>query len=536
MDNNRTYSSTVDKSSQFQMLLDSITEKRMQPEDVYEIAALVESMGWTDDRVADTFGVTDVFELASDLWNAMSKKALYTPFDNVEGEKFIHKLKDTVRSFLRGLIFALPMVISVFSMLAFTFSLWSYENLSLETATAIAIGTILSFLTVGGFTQSIARRGFLYIIQDYYNMARRITMVFIRIGYLLTFVIAILFFVFNLFFEMFSIRMMLIIVLYYFFLTTIWLSVTVMYILRSELAFTGLLVAGIALVGLLFFYFKLDIIVAQLISLVFVAVLGMIIVVYIFKRAEQRMEKGIAPSLPRMSITLYSVMPYFVYGFFYFLFLYMDRVIAWSTNNTGYMPYIIWFRGPYELGLDFALFTLILPMGLIEVLVSRLLNNLETSQKFASINDTPELSRKYHGIFVKRLILTLIIALISAVVVYFVAKLLDSGFLTNRNTGFLNNYVTNFVFIVSLASYSFLCVGLMNAIILFSLSQPEMVNKSILPAIIANLVIGFLLSRWIDYYFAIFGLLAGSIIFSLLVTQKVLKVLRNLDYYLYAVI
>ncbi|MBW9234278.1 hypothetical protein JQK62_18805, partial [Leptospira santarosai] len=69
-----------------------------------------------------------------------------------------------------------------------------------------------------------------------------------------------------------------------------------------------------------------------------------------------------------------------LYGFLYFSFLFVDRVNAWSKNEE-FMPYVIWFRGQYELGLDFALLTIIIPMGVCEVVVNRLMFDLETSQK-----------------------------------------------------------------------------------------------------------------------------------------------------------
>jgi predicted benzoate:H+ symporter BenE len=74
----------------------------------------------------------------------------------------------------------------------------------------------------------------------------------------------------------------------------------------------------------------------------------------------------------------------------------------------------------------------------------------------------------------------------------------------------------------------------MNAVILFSLSQPNMVVKAIIPAILSNLIIGFLLSRWISYEYAVIGLFIGTILLAILSTRSLIKVFKNLDYYLYA--
>lgn len=521
-------------ASVFNDLLSEIKKRRIRPEDQYEIAAILESMGWNDDRAAHVFGSEDVFSLASDLWDAIGQNITFMPFAAAKGKNILVILFHVFRNFLRGLIFALPMAISVISMLTLRFSLWSHENLTLELATSIAIGTIMSFLTVGGFTQSIARRGFFYIMQDYYNMARKITFYFIKLGYILSLLITAVILVFNLFLEAFPLRMINVMLLYYFFLTAIWLSVTVMYILRKEFIFTGLLVVGILLVFIFFRLFELDIIVSQIISLIAVSMMGILLVIYYFIQAERKAEKGIAPTLPRKSITLYSVMPYFLYGFFYFLFIYTDRIIAWSTNDTNYMPYLIWFRGHYELGLDLALLTLMLPMGLIEVVVGSLMERLETSQKFCTMDEISTLATKYVRFYIKRMILVFVAAALCAYGIYLGIGWVDRNAHDLLYADLSAGSPTHFVLVFALAGYALLTIALMNAILLFSVSQPEMVNRSIFPAVIVNLVVGFLASRWFGYEHAIFGLLVGTLVFLALSTRNVLKVMKNLDYYLYA--
>jgi hypothetical protein len=518
----------------FKKLLDEILKRRIQPEDMYEVAAIIESLGWNDVRVAQEFGVSDVFELAEDIWNVITRKVTFTPYSPVEKTSFIRGFTELLRSFIRGTVFALPMAISVMSMLTLRFSLWSYENLTLELATSIAIGTIMSFMVVGGFTQAIARRGFFYITQSYYNMARRITQRFIKLGYFLCTAISVLLLLFNLFFEAFPLRMVVVIVLYFFFLTAIWLSVTVMYILRKELAFTGLLAIGIVMVFVFFELVGINIILSQIMSLAIVSILGMFLIMYFFKQGESKMEKGIEPMMPRMSITIYSILPYFAYGFLYFSFLYVDRVMAWSTNDSSYMPYLIWFRGHYELGMDFALLMLIVPMGLIEVVVGKLMRDIEVSEKYSSIEQTSQLARVYLGKYIKTVLIVALVSFISAAGIYFIVRKIDQGAVSFIESGFLSSSTTHFVFIWALVAYAFVVVSLMNCIILFSLSQPLMVNSSLLPAITVNMLLGFMLSRWIDHSYAVLGLLFGGIIFLVLTSKQILKVLKNLDYYLYA--
>lgn len=523
--------SQSDKEIALNHLIDEILERRMQPEDKYEIAAMLESMGWNDSMATETFGAEDIFALAEDIWNIIQEKILFIPLAPVKKIDFKQYSVMLIRSFLRGTIFALPMAVSVASMLTLRFSLWSYEYLSLENATSIAIGTILSFMAVGGFTQAIARRGFMYLGQGHYYLARRISFYFVKLGLILCLIISAAFLLFNAVFLVYPWRMTLIIVLYFLFLSAIWLSVTVMYMLQKELTFTGLIIGGILTVFILFKIAGLNIILSQIIALSLVALIGGAIAYYYFINAERSAEKGIAPQLPRLSIVAYTSIPYFAYGFLYFTFLFADRIIAWSTNNM-YMPYLIWFRGEYELGLDLAIITFILPMGVVEVVVNEIMTNLEANQKNFLAANVKQMNRNYVVLYMKRITYVALFSVVNALAVYFLIKVLHQTGILEINI-FANSMI-RFVFINALIAYTIVVVALMNNLILFSLSQPEVVYRSTLYALLINIFLGFLLSRWVDYTWAVFGLLIGAIVFVIITSRKVLALFNDLDYYLYS--
>jgi membrane associated rhomboid family serine protease len=61
-----------------------------------------------------------------------------------------------------------------------------------------------------------------------------------------------------------------------------------------------------------------------------------------------------------------------------------------------------------------------------------------------------------------------------------------------------------------------------------------MAGRAILIGLLTNILIGFPLSRWFDHSLAVIGLVVGAIVFSAMSSKSVLKVLKSLDYYLYA--
>jgi len=515
-------------------LADEVLFVRNKPSDYYEVAAILESNGWSDYRAKEEFGVENVFELAKSVWQVMVKNLVFHPFTPMSQIKFTKYPLKFIRYFLKGSIFAIPMAISVIAMLTIKFSLWSYESFNTEIATAIAIGTILSFLSIGGFTQAIAKQGYGHIKQGYYGMAKLSTFFFVRLGYFLSTGIVLAMVLGNFFLGVFPYRMLIIIVLYYFILNAIWLSVTIMYILDKELIFSGLLILGIAIIFVLFRIFNLDIIVSQLIALSIIAIVGAFTAFGIFLLQAKRYGKnpgGVKPKLPRITIIFNSVSQYFLYGFAYFAYLFTDRILAWSTGDI-YMPYVIWFRGEYELGLDFALLILIIPIGFVEFIVNSMMVSIEGTQKEYFVYEVDKMYKRYVSIYVKRIILMVIISLISGIIVHYLLTLVRDGYFTFIDIGI--SPLTYFVFLVALVGYSFTAMGLLNMEILFCVTQPKLANKAIIPALLTTIFVGFILSRWIHYSYAVVGMALASIVFFVIGCIMVLRVLKKLDYYLYA--
>jgi uncharacterized membrane protein len=124
--------------------------------------------------------------------------------------------------------------------------------------------------------------------------------------------------------------------------------------------------------------------------------------------------------------------------------------------------------------------------------------------------------------------------ILSAAGVYYLVMLVINRYLTGVHYPIHFAGTVEFVFLWSLLAYTLVAITLLNSVILFTLSQPNRVLRALSLALAVNILVGFLLTRWIDYPEAVFGLLAGSIVFLVLSTREVLHTLSRLDYYLYA--
>ncbi len=532
--NNKEALSSGDRQTELDKLLKEVGEKCASPHDSLEVAAVLESFGWIDKRATEVFGVSDVFELATMIWNMVKNKVSTTSIAKPEKFNYFAESINLIKSFLRGVIFALPMFLSLAAMLTLRLSLWSYQLLSTELATCIGIGTILSFVTVGGFMQTIARTSFFNINQGFYGIAKKTTYAFIEQGIVVSIAVSVIYYLINLYFRLFPANMVIVTLAYYFFLCTIWLSLTVMYVLKKEIIFSGLILIGIGIVALLFLVLGVKIITSQLIALGVVSVLGFIIVTYYFNKLQKKMEKGIAVGMPRRSVTAFILAPYFLYGAFYFAFLFLDRVLAWSANGEN-TPWIVWFRGDYELGLDFSLLMMILPMGFCEVVVTWFMRKLEYQQKSQFINyQQGGFNKSYTKQYLGSLLLVAVTSVVSAFLVFSAVEYLNAHLTGILEDAYSFNDITYFVFRWGLAAYGILSVGVTNAVILFSLSRPKPVMQMMGISIVVNFLIGFVLTRWFTLEYAVLGIFVGAIVFLAGTLYYALQAIQDLDYCMYA--
>ncbi len=501
------------------------------PLDEFEVAAVLESLGWTDQQVAERFRLPDVFTLAHEVWPAVRARSVTFAHTRLRAEPLARALTAAMRDFLKGTIFAAPMVISILAMLTLRYSLWAYQYLTVEKATSIALATVLSFLATGGFTQAIARRGLMYVGQSEYGMARRMTFLLARVGAMVCALVGVWLLLAGMVFPLFPMAMTVSIVSHFLLLCGMWLSLTIFYMLRAEVLFTLLVGGGTWLVWALHETLRVPVTTAQAIALGATSATGVLVAVALFGREERKKGSRGSPRMPRMSIVAYTVAPYFVYGFLFFLFLYLDRLVAWSAHSA-YMPYVVWFRGDYELGLDWAMMGLVLPLGMIEVAISRFSARLPVLQREYPGRQVRHFNARQYRAYLTGQALCGVSAALGALVPPMLIGL--AGHLVPGADACTLGPVSTLVLRVASFGYALLAPCMLNCLVLFSLSVPGPALTGLLAAILVNGVVGFFLTRLEHYALAAYGLVAGAAVLLAITTQACRQVFKRMDYHLYA--
>ncbi|MEN9646937.1 MAG: hypothetical protein RL238_3606 [Actinomycetota bacterium] len=513
-----------------------VIEETVSPIDRWAVAATLESSGLRDIDAVELFGFDDIFAMADVVYlrvrAALSAQA--TEIEVSPADSIVVQIRRFARLYLQGMFFALPMVIQIVSVLVLGYALWAYLRFDEAQATTVAVGTTLSFIVTGGFVQAIGRLGLYYGEQGAHGLAYRICKRLIRLGMLTVLAVGSAWLCFNLFSGHFPILTVLIALVYFLLLSALWLFMAVLYTTHQRLAIIVTPMVGVVVIAVVFNFTPLGIFASHWAGLTVTCVMSW----YWGDRVMSRRAKSVKGDkllavLPRASIIAYTVAPYFFYGICYFGFLFLDRMVGWSTADEA-LPFLIWFRTPYELGLDWALLCLVFTIALLEYTINAFSEMIIPTQQRFRASQVVEHNRYFKKFYKRQVIALILMSLASGIMVYKAVLWTRRFDHIEQIRDFFASPITFCVFFWGAAGYGLLVVGLMNGVFFFALSRPFFVLRPIAAAIITSVVVGFVLSRTLDYWWSVAGMASGAFVFAVLTSRYVARVLNDLDYYYYS--
>jgi hypothetical protein len=224
--------------------------------------------------------------------------------------------------------------------------------------------------------------------------------------------------------------------------------------------------------------------------------------------------------LPSLGVLAYLLAPYFAYGFCYFAFIFLDRFIAgFAIDPISGIIFAI--DSDYQKNMDLALLVFLILVPPIEYLSYKFINYWFATIKIISARNIQRIKNK---LYCRYLASIMLVAIIFAMAVYCLQAIIP-------DLDWQGRY--NWQIIVANLGYFCFVIGLLNAIILFSLNLPLKVIQSLFPALLTNAIAGYLLANLVNAYLAVAGLLLGAIVFTFLSTRQVLKAIKQPDYIYY---
>ena len=506
-----------------------------RPVDRWAVVATLEAMGLRDADARRHLNLPDLFAAGDAIYQTIGATDRVSPsLSPIKHSTLWSRTARTVASVGRSVLFVAPMALQVAAVLILGYSLWAWLYFTEAQATVVALGTLLSFIVTGGFVQSIGRNGHLYLSQNNPRLADRTCRRLIGLGLLTVGIVTLVLLVATLVFPYYPYRLVGISTAYFVLLSALWLSLSVLYVLDHLSAIVGITLLGLVPVAGVMVYTDWGIHVAHALGLAVAAGCAYGYGLFVFRhRIRRSPSPSSSDTLPPLSIQIHSLRHYFGYGLCFFTFLCVDRLIAWSVAHPEPLPYIIWFRSPYELGLDWALLSLLCTLAALQHTVYTLSDRLfpKTGLMTTSVRQSARDIKRFH---LRQLLLVAMIGLGSIVGTYYGIRALDASSLFSNTLVLLENSVTMLVYWTAAASYLFLAIGLYNLLFSLILSHPHLSIRSFLYALGTNVGVGLLLSRLLYYEYAVFGLLAGSVVLAVLSFIWTRRFLNTFAYHYYA--
>lgn len=530
----------ISNQERFEQLVEKVFELIDNPLSNWAVAATIESLGVRDIDAKTDYGFDSVFDLADEVLKAIKKKIA----DRFVGEQHKEKIKlgDFASSswlFLKyygaGLVFSLPMLSQIVAILIFEYALWAWFKFNETQATMVAIGTIASFAVTGGYIQVFGRLISKYKGEENYYLTWKAAQRTLMAALPVVVGFAALAFIINLVLPFYPTRMIVIAIVYYLLISLMLLTAAILFASAQRAIILFGILFGTVVVIFCMEFLSMGIYFSQWVGLASATlVLGLYVWVYFKFKIRSLRQQLFKQSLPNSEVSFFNNYRYFVYGFCYFTFLFVDRIMAWSTGNPP-PPYIVWFNTPYELGMDWALISLIITVAILEFSIQLFSKKLIPAQKKSPITKIKFFNSYFGRFYFLQILLFVVVSIVSVVATYYgVLSLRVFEDQIPEIKDFFANPVTFKVFWMGAIGYIFLIYGLMNSLFFFTLNRPEFVMYSIVPSLIVNGVVGYVCSRVISYEYATIGLIAGALTFAMITGLIARQFFKHLDYFYYS--
>ncbi|NUY79910.1 hypothetical protein HUK80_03305 [Flavobacterium sp. MAH-1] len=525
-------------------LIIDIREKVGKPVSNRVVVAAIESLGIRDIDTRTDYGMPSIYELADLVYYELTTSEEHKGAKNVKEREALANNPETIttsdymavkakifaRYYSQGIFHLFPVLLQILAIIYFGYSLWTFVGFNNVQSTAVVLGVVVGLVSTGGFVQVIGRQASFYWNHADYVMTKRTVDYLLKIGSLSIFGVLGAIFVCNLFFHIYPYAFLFIVFTYALLIGLLVLLLAPLHTLDQRWVITVAITSGTVVAILLktltpmlvYFTHWIGISVAVLVAWIFLKVYFKRLLVE--KKAKSNLE--VKPAL-----FLYHNYKYFLYGLSIYVFIFVDRMLAWSSDNNGPLPFIIYFEKNYELGMDFAILVFLLLAGVLEFAIASFSKFMDIGQKTVSATDVSKFGKDLYKMYWQHVGMLVFTGLAVFVLVYFM--MFASWGYSGQFHETLSDVSVTVCYIGGLG-YLFLGWGMLNSLYLFTLGQPDSPLRAIVLACIVNFGVGFVLSRFVAYEYSVVGLLVAGIVFMLMTSRAVAKFYKNLDYYYYA--
>ena len=532
-------------SQNIENLINSIKEKIGKPVSNRVVAATIESLGIRDKDTMNDFGMVSIRALADFVFKKIVSAPDYITIQNKKereldnstatkifqaSDYLMIKAKIFAKYYPMGILHLLPIFVQIIAIIFFGYSLWTYVGFNHMQSTAVVLGVIVGLISTGGFVQVIGRQASFYWNYEDYTMTRKTIDYLVMMGAKSIFMVLTVIFFTNFFFHVFPMKLLFVLFTYAFMVGMLLLVIAPLHTVKQRWFISIAIFLATTIAILLEKFTSISVYLTHWIGIT-IAIISSKAYLYFFLKNKIDKRQVDCNMEIKTPVMLYQNYHYFFYGFFIYIFIFTDRILAWSADVSGTIPYAIYFEKNYELGMDMAILVFLLLSGVLEYSLAAFSKFIDIGQKNTSYCCPEKYNGSLYKMYWQHISILFVSALLIFILIYFIITS-SWGYQAQFNEVFQE--VSLRVCLIGGVAYFFLAWGMLNTLYLFTLGQPVQPLRAIIIACLVNVFTGFLLSRFVSYEYSVGGLFIGALTFMLLTLKANIVFFKNLDYYYYA--
>jgi hypothetical protein len=526
-------------------LITDIRDRIGRPVSNRVVVATIESLGIRNKDTETDYGIPSIHELADLVYYELTTSEEHIGAKNLKekealasGPKMIQlsdyfwvKTKIFFEYYPKGILHLIPILLQIAAIVVFGYSLWTYVGFNQVQSTAVVLGVIIGLVSTGGFVQVIGKQASFYYNHEDYVMVRETVNYLLKAGSVSIGLVLAVIFVCNFFFHIYPYEVLLIVFVYAFLIGLLLLLLAPLHTIQQRWVISLAIISGTATAITLktqsdlttYFTHWIGIATAVIIAKVFLTV---------YFRVKIDKKKATTNLRVKSAIVLYHNYKYFLYGIFVYVFIFTDRILAWSCpQGEGPLPFIVLFEKNYELGMDMAILMFLLLAGVLEFSIASFTRFLDITQRITAYNTPEFFNKQLKKMYWQHIGFLFLTATCVFVLIYYMMYA-SWGYSGQFNEELLGISIK--VCVLGAIGYLLLAWGMLNTLYLFTLGQPAKPLTAIMTGCLVNLLVGFILSRFISYEYSVLGMVFGAAVFMLMTLRANMKFFNNLDYYYYA--
>lgn len=533
----------MDFSKNLHQLIEAVKQRNGKPINVNVVSATIESLGIRDIDAKNDYGYLSILELADYVFGILDQKefielknknqidAEEKAYKNIAISGYILGRSGLfVKEYSTGIFHLLPVALQIISIIIFGFSLWTFVGFNNLQSTGVVLGVALGLIATGGLVQVIGKQVSFYWYHEDYKMALYSIKQLLVLGVKSLFFFFLFSIVVNFFIRIFPSLFVCIVFVYVFLIGLLLLSLAPLYTIKQRWMLTVSIFTGTCLSLFLHFYTTLPKYFTHWIGLIVSIIIPLLYLHFFFKKIINS-KQGFSHAKPKLTTAIYRNLNYFIYGSLMFSFIFLDRILAWSSTLNRNLPYLIYYEKDYEIGMDLAILVFFMLAGVLEYSVTAFSRFMDYFQRTIRYKSFEEFNDKLLKMYYKNSRIFLTNAVVIGIILYLI---MTKPWGYERSFDEVLSPLSVWVCVIGGFGYLFLTFGMLNVLYLYTVNQSKKPLFILLFSFIVNLIIGLVLSRLVSYEYAVVGMFIGSLAFMILTTRTTIKFFKNLDYYYYA--